>query len=98
MRVGRVVAVDDFPEARNPSWKLTIDFGPLGTRRSSAAVRNWYERGDLVGRLVVCVTNFPSRRIATFDSEVLTLGAVDADGRVILLQPDQDAMLGSIIA
>jgi len=61
-------------------------------------VRQWYERGDLVGRLVVCVTNFPPRRIATFDSEVLTLGAVGADGRVILLQPDQDAELGSIIA
>jgi tRNA-binding protein len=98
MRVGRVVAADDFPEARNPSWKLTIDFGPHGTRRSSAAVRRWYERGELVGRLVVCVTNFPPRRIATFDSEVLTLGAVEADGRVILLQPDEDAELGSIIA
>jgi len=61
-------------------------------------VRRWYERGDLVGRLVVCVTNFPPRRIATLDSEVLTLGAVDADGRVILLQPDQATELGSIIA
>jgi len=98
MRVGRVVAVDEFPEARNPSWKLTIDFGPFGTRRSSAAVRRWYERSDLVGRLVVCVTNFPPRRIATFDSEVLTLGAVHEDGRVILLQPDADAALGSVIA
>jgi tRNA-binding protein len=98
MRIGRVVAADEFPEARNPSWKLTIDFGPHGTRRSSAAVRRWYERGELVGRLVVCVTNFPPRRIATFDSEVLTLGAVEADGRVILLQPDEDAELGSIIA
>lgn len=98
MRVGRVLAADDFPEARNPSWKLTIDFGPHGTRRSSAAVRRWYERGELVGRLVVCVTNFPPRRIATFDSEVLTLGAVEADGRVILLQPDEDAELGSLIA
>jgi tRNA-binding protein len=98
MRVGRVVSVDDFPEARNPSWKLTIDLGPHGTRRSSAAVRRWYERGDLVGRLVVCVTNFPPRRIATFDSEVLTLGAIEADGRVILLMPDADAELGSLIA
>src|SRR5205823_4054959 len=97
MRVGRVVAVDEFPEARNPSWKLTIDFGPFGTRRSSAAVRRWYERSDLVGRLVVCVTNFPPRRIATFDSEVLTLGAVHEDGRVILLKPDADAALGSVI-
>jgi tRNA-binding protein len=98
MRVGRVTAVDDFPEARNPSYKLTIDFGELGTRRSSAAVRRWYEKSDLLGRLVVCVTNFPPRRIATFDSEVLTLGAVEKDGTVVLLKPDADAELGSIIA
>ena len=98
MRVGRIVAVDDFPEARNPSWKLTIDFGPFGTRRSSAAVRLWYAKDQLVGRLVVCVTNFPPRRIATFDSQVLTLGAVQADGRVVLLEPDADSELGSPIA
>ena len=98
MRVGRVTAVDDFPEARNPSYKLTIDFGDLGTRRSSAAVRRWYEKSDLLGRLVVCVTNFPPRRIATFDSEVLTLGAVEKDGKVVLLKPDADAELGSLIA
>ena len=97
MRVGRIVAVDDFPEARNPSWKLTIDFGPLGTRRSSAAVRPWYTKDQLVGRLVVCVTNFPPRRIATFDSQVLTLGAVQADGRVVLLEPDAESELGSPI-
>jgi tRNA-binding protein len=98
MRVGRVLAVEDFPEARNPSYKLIIDFGPHGTRRSSAAVRQWYEKAELVGRLVVCVTNFPPRRIATFDSEVLTLGAINADGRVVLLRPDDDAELGSPIA
>jgi len=97
MRVGRVVGVDDFPEARNPSYKLTIDFGPFGTRRSSVAVRRWYEKSDLQDRLVVCVTNLPPRRVATFDSEVLTLGAIDADGRVILLRPDDDAELGSPI-
>jgi tRNA-binding protein len=97
MRVGRVVAVDDFAEARNPSYKLTIDFGPHGVRRSSAAVRRWYEKTDLLGRLVVCVTSFPPRRIATFDSEVLTLGAMEEDGRVVLLQPDADATLGSPI-
>jgi tRNA-binding protein len=97
MRVGRVLAVEDFPEARNPSYKLIIDFGAHGTRRSSAAVRRWYEKADLVGRLVVCVTNFPPRRIATFESEVLTLGAIEADGRVILLRPDTDAELGSRI-
>ncbi len=98
MRVGRIVAVDDFPEARNPSYKLTIDFGPLGTRRSSAAVRPWYTKEQLLGRPVVCVMNFPPRRIATFDSEVLTLGAVEKDGRVVLLKPDADAELGSGIA
>lgn len=98
MRVGRVVAVDDFPEARNPSYKLTIDFGPFGTRRSSAAVRPWYSKDDLAGRLVVCVTNFPPRRIASFESEVLTLGAVEKDGRVVLLLPDADAELGSRVA
>lgn len=98
MRVGRIVAVDDFPEARNPSYKLTIDFGPLGTRRSSAAVRASYTKDDLLGRRVVCVVNFPPRRIATFDSQVLTLGAVEQDGRVVLLRPDADAELGSPIA
>jgi tRNA-binding protein len=98
MRVGRVIAVDDFPEARNPSYKLTIDFGPSGTRRSSAAVKRWYAKDDLLGRLVVCVTNFPPRRIATFDSEVLTLGALEQDGKVVLLRPDADAELGSPIA
>lgn len=98
MRVGRVVAVDDFPEARNPSYKLTIDFGQYGTRRSSAAVRRWYSKEELLGRLVVCVTNFPPRRIATFDSQVLTLGAVEQDGRVVLLEPDADAEIGSPIA
>jgi tRNA-binding protein len=98
MRVGRVLAVDDFPEARNPSYKLVIDFGPHGTRRSSAGVRRWYEKAELLGRLVVCVTNFPPRRIATFDSEVLTLGAISEDGRVVLLRPDENAELGSPIA
>ena len=97
MRVGRVLAAEDFPEARNPSYKLIIDFGEFGRRRSSAAVRRWYDKDDLVGRLVVCVTNFPPRRIATFESEVLTLGAMEADGRVVLLMPDSEAELGSPI-
>lgn len=97
MRVGRIVAVDDFPAARNPSYKLTIDLGPHGIRRSSAAIMPWYARAELVGRLVVCVTNLPPRRIATFDSEVLTLGAIDVSGRVTLLAPDADCQLGSRI-
>jgi tRNA-binding protein len=97
MRVGRIVAVEDFPAARNPSYRLTIDLGPFGTRRSSAAVRPWYSKEQLHGRLVVCVTNLPPRRIATFDSEVLTLGAIDGDKRVTLLEPDADCELGSRI-
>ena len=97
MRVGRVVAVEDFPAARNPSYRLTIDLGPHGVRRSSAAVRPWYSKEQLQGRLVVCVTNLPPRRIATFDSEVLTLGAIDEAKRVTLLEPDADCELGSRI-
>jgi tRNA-binding protein len=95
MRVGRVVAVADFPEARKPAWKLTIDFGPeIGTKRSSAQITN-YPREALEGRLVVAVVNFPPRRIGPFESEVLCLGASDAEGRVILLAPDADVPLGA---
>ena len=97
MRVGRVVAVDDFPEARNPSYKLTIDFGSYGTRRSSAAVLPFYSKDELLGRLVVCVLNFPPRRIAGFSSEVLVLGAMEGSGRICLLRPEPDAELGSAI-
>ncbi|MCM8748417.1 tRNA-binding protein [Thermomicrobiaceae bacterium CFH 74404] len=98
MRVGRIVAVEEFSEARKPSYKLTIDFGPLGTRRSSAAIRPWYRPEELLGRLVIAVVNLPVRRVAGFPSEVLVLGAIQADGRVILLQPDTEAELGSFIA
>jgi tRNA-binding protein len=95
MRVGRVVAVDDFPEARKPAWKLTIDFGPeVGVKRSSAQITN-YTREELEGRLVVAVVNFPPRRIGPFMSEVLCLGASDAEGRVILLAPDAGVPLGA---
>jgi tRNA-binding protein len=97
LRVGRIVEIEDFPAARNPSYKLTIDFGAFGMRRSSAAVRPWYSKEQLQGRLVVCVTNLPPRRIATFDSEVLTLGAIDTAKRVTLLEPDADCELGSRI-
>ena len=97
MRVGRVLEVHDFPEARKPAWKLTIDFGPeLGTKRSSAQITN-YAREELEGRLVVAVVNFPPRQIGPFMSEVLTLGASDEDGNVILLEPRSDVPLGSRI-
>jgi tRNA-binding protein len=97
MRVGRVVGVEEFPEARKPAWKLTIDFGAeLGLKRSSAQITN-YARDELEGRLVVAVVNFPPRQIGPFMSEVLCLGASDEDGRVILLAPDVDVPLGSRI-
>lgn len=98
MRVGRIVAAEEFPEARKPSYRLTVDFGPLGVRRSSAAIRPFYAREELVGRLVVAVVNFPPRQIARFMSEVLVLGAVDEEGRVRLLRPDDGARPGDRIA
>ena len=98
MRVGRIVEVEEFPEARVPAWKLTVDFGTeIGTKRSSAQITH-YTREALLGRLVVGVVNFPPKRIAGFPSEVLVLGALDDDKGVVLLQPDQDAGLGSRIA
>jgi tRNA-binding protein len=94
IRVGRVVRVEDFPEARKPAWKLHIDFGEeLGEKRSSAQVKN-YTREELEGRLVVAVVNFPPRQIGPFKSEVLTLGVPDEQGNVILLQPDAEVPLG----
>jgi tRNA-binding protein len=90
MRVGRIVAADPFPEARNPSVKLRLDFGPeIGERVSAAQLTVTYpDLAELVGRQVVAVVNFPPRRIAGFKSEVLVLGAMGADGAVHLLAPD----------
>ncbi len=89
MRVGRIVEVEEFPEARVPAWKLTVDFGPeIGVKRSSAQITH-YTRDELEGRLVVCVVNFEPKRIAGFKSEVLVLGVYDPDGTVILLRPDR---------
>ena len=97
MRVGRVLAVEEFPEARVPAWKLTVDFGPqVGVKRSSAQITH-YPASSLVGRLVVGVVNFPPRRIAGFPSEVLVLGAIDSEKGVVLLEPDSDVELGSPI-
>ena len=97
MRVGRVLEVHEFPEARKPAWKLVIDFGEeLGVKRSSAQITN-YRREDLLGRLVVAVVNFPPRQIGPFMSEVLCLGASDEEGRIILLAPDVEVPLGARI-
>ena len=98
MRVGRITRVDEFPEARNAAWKLEIDFGAeLGTKRSSAQIKH-YPREALEGRLVVAVVNFPPRRIAGYESEVLVLGALDDEKGVVLLRPDDDVELGDRIA
>jgi tRNA-binding protein len=98
MRVGRVLDVEEFPEARVPAWKLTVDFGAeIGTKRSSAQITH-YTRESLLGRLVVAVVNFPPKRIAGFPSEVLVLGAMDDEKGVVLLAPDDDVELGSRIA
>jgi tRNA-binding protein len=98
MRVGRVLAVDDFPEARRPAWKLEIDFGPeIGTKRSSAQIKH-YDRDALEGRLVIAVVNFPPLRMGEFKSEVLVLGALDDEKGVVLLRPDQDVEPGDRIA
>jgi tRNA-binding protein len=97
MRVGRVVSVEEFPEARRPAWKLQIDFGPeVGVKRSSAQITH-YARADLEGRLVVCVVNFEPKRIAGFKSEVLVMGALSDEKGVVLLRPDEDVELGSRI-
>jgi tRNA-binding protein len=98
MRVGRIVAVEDFPEARKPAWKLRIDFGSeIGEKRSSAQITN-YTREQLEGRLVVAVVNFPPRQIGPVRSEVLVLGAVADDHPVLLLEPDAGSQPGDRIA
>jgi tRNA-binding protein len=95
IRVGRVVEVQDFPEARKPAYKLRIDFGPgLGVKTSSAQATIHYTKADLLNRLVVAVVNFPPKQIGPYMSEVLTLGVPDGHGAVVLLAPERDVPLG----
>jgi tRNA-binding protein len=96
VRVGRIVRAEDFPEARKPAYRLTIDFGPsIGTRTSSAQLTRRYRREDLEGRLVLAVVNLSPRRIGPVLSEVLTLGVPDRDGAVVLVVPDSDVSPGA---
>jgi tRNA-binding protein len=95
IRVGRIVEVQDFPEARKPAYKLRIDFGTvLGIRKSSAQATKHYTKDDLLNRLVVAVVNFPPKQIGPYMSEVLTLGVPDGEGGVVLLVPEQEVPLG----
>jgi tRNA-binding protein len=90
IRVGTVLAVDPFPEARKPAWKLTVDFGPdIGIKRSSAQITTHYAAADLLGRQVLGVVNFPPRQIGPVRSEVLILGLHDQDGAIVIVQPER---------
>ena len=97
LTVGRITEVEDFPEARVPAYKLTIDFGAEGTRRSSAQITH-YSREELLGRQVVCVLGFEPKRIAGFPSEVLVLGGISPSKGVVLLRPDDDVEDGTPVA
>lgn len=95
VRVGRIVSVQEFPEARKPAYKLVIDFGPeIGLKKSSAQLPARYRQDELVNRTVLAVVNFPPRQIGPFMSEVLTLGVPDDSGHVVLIGPDSEVPLG----
>lgn len=96
IRVGRILSVEDFPEARKPAFKLAIDFGPeIGIKKSSAQIVKRHTKEELAGSLVLAVVNFPVKQIGPFMSEVLTLGVADENGNVVLIRPAMDAPLGS---
>ncbi len=97
IRVGKVVQVEPFTKARKPAYKLWIDFGDLGIKKSSAQITKLYQPEDIINQFILAVTNFPPRQIADFMSEVLVLGIVLDDGEVALIQPDRDVPLGKRI-
>lgn len=95
LRVGTIIEASDFPQARNPSYKLKIDFGEFGIKKSSAQITELYTAEELVGKQVLAVLNFPPKQIGPYMSECLTTGVEDEEGRVILLSPDHKAVNGS---
>ena len=97
IRVGKITEVEDFPEALKPAYKLWIDFGSLGIKKSSARITRFYSKEDLMGRLILAVVDFPPRQIANFMSEVLVLGVVLDDDKVVLIRPDEDVPPGGKI-
>jgi len=98
IRAGRITRVEEFPEARKPAYRLWIDFGKFGTKKSSAQVTKNYKKEDLVGTLVIAVTNFHPKNIAGFESEVLVLGIVDKEKGIVLVRPDMEVGLGERLA
>ena len=95
IRVGRIVAVEDFPQARKPAYKVRIDFGPeIGIKKSSAQATKHYSKEALIDRLVVAVINFPPKQIGPYVSDVLMLGVPDSEGGVVLLMPEREVPLG----
>jgi tRNA-binding protein len=95
IRVGKIIEVEDFSEAKNPSYKLKIDFGPeIGIKKSSAQITKLYKKEDLKGRLVLAVVNFPPKQIANFKSEVLVLGVPDKNNDIILVKPEKEVDIG----
>mgnify|MGYP001796353716 CR=1 FL=1 len=97
IRVGKIIKTEDFPKARKPAYKLWIDFGDLGVKKSSAQITKLYQKEELINKSILAVTNFPPRQIADFMSEVLVLGVVLDDGEVVLIQPDREVTLGKRI-
>jgi len=97
IRAGKVIKVEDFPKARKPAYKLWIDFGNFGIKKSSAQITKLYKKDELVGQMITAVTNFPPRQVADFMSEVLVLGVVLDNDEVALIKPDRNVPLGQRI-
>ena len=91
---GRILSAEDFPEAKKTAYKLWIDFGSCGIKKSSAQIAELYNKDELTGKTILAVTNFPPKQVANFVSEVLVLGVVIGDNKVVLVQPDRDVPLG----
>lgn len=97
IRVGKIIQAEEFSKARKPAYKLWIDFGELGIKKSSAGITKLYDKEQLLGQIIIAVTNFPPRQVADFMSEVLVLGVVQDNNQVVLIQPERDVNLGQRI-